>query len=94
MNRINNEILEKVLQVLEEEFELERDQLTPDVNLFEDMELDSLDAVDLIVALEKLFGIRAEEERAKEIRTIRDVVSFVEFSLNQNSKSKRAFSKP
>lgn len=73
----HEEILEKVCGILNEEFEIENEELQPQAHLFEDLELDSLDAVDLIVALEKLFGFRAQEEKAKELRTIEDIVHFI-----------------
>ncbi|BBM85163.1 acyl carrier protein [Candidatus Uabimicrobium amorphum] len=73
----HEEILEKVCGILHEEFEIENEDLQPQAHLFEDLELDSLDAVDLIVALEKLFAFRAQEERAKELRTIEDIVHFI-----------------
>lgn len=73
----HEEILEKVCEILHEEFEIERESLQPQAHLFEDLELDSLDAVDLIVALEKLFGFRAQEEKAKELRTLEDIVYFI-----------------
>ncbi|WP_372367074.1 acyl carrier protein [Candidatus Uabimicrobium sp. HlEnr_7] len=73
----HEEILEKVYGILNEEFEIERDDLKPEARLFEELELDSLDAVDLIVALEKLFGFRAQEEKAKQLRTVDDIVHFI-----------------
>ena len=71
------EVLEKVCGILHEEFEIEQEDLKLHAHLFEDLELDSLDAVDLIVALEKLFVFRAQEEKAKELRTIEDIVHFI-----------------
>ncbi len=73
-----SDILEKVCSLLNEEFEIEQEKLQPEAHLFEDLELDSLDAVDLIVALEKLFGFRAQEEKAKQLRTIQDIVAFIQ----------------
>lgn len=72
------EIWEKVHSILHEEFEIEEEHLKLEAHLFDDLELDSLDAVDLIVALEKLFGFRAEEEKAKELRTIEDIIKFIQ----------------
>lgn len=58
-------------KVLEEEFEIEADRLVPDAALFTDLELDSLDVVDLIVALEQAFGIKIRAEAAQTFRDIR-----------------------
>jgi len=74
-------IHEKVKKVLMEEFELEESDLSPDANLYEDLELDSLDGVDLVVALEKEFNFKIsreqDEERIRSIRTISDIYEFI-----------------
>ena len=59
-------IHEKVKRVLIEEFELEENDLTPDANLYDDLELDSLDGVDLVVALEKEFDFKISREQDEE----------------------------
>jgi acyl carrier protein len=72
------EIIVHVNKTLVEEFEVATDNLAPDKRLREDLELDSLDAVDMIVALEQGLKIRVDEEEAKQIRTIGDIYNFVE----------------
>ncbi len=63
---------------LAEEFELEPERLVPEANLFTDLELDSLDMVDLVVVLEGAFEFKIRDEAAlKEIRTIGDIHGFV-----------------
>ena len=66
-------IIEIVNQVLEEEFEIDPELLQPEALLYEDIGLDSLDAVDLIVMVDKELGVRIEEEDARAIRTLEDV---------------------
>jgi acyl carrier protein len=64
--------------VLEEYFEIERERLLPEANLFEDLELDSLDIVDLVVAMQKRFNVRIrDDERVRDIRTLGDIYQFV-----------------
>ena len=58
-------------RVLEEEFEIDAGRLKPDAALFTDLELDSLDIVDLIVALEQAFGIKIRAEATQTFRDIR-----------------------
>ena len=71
-------IAELVNEILEEYFEIERDRLLPQMNIFEDLELDSLDIVDLIVAMQKKFNVRIrDDERIKSIRTLEDIYRFV-----------------
>jgi acyl carrier protein len=65
-------------EVLEEYFEIERERLLPEANIFEDLELDSLDIVDLVVAMQKKFNVRIrDDERIKSIRTLGDIYQFV-----------------
>ena len=67
-----------VNEILEEYFEIERERLLPGVNIYEDLELDSLDIVDLIVAMQKKFNVRIrDDERIKSIRTLEDISRFV-----------------
>jgi len=72
------EIAEMVNEILEEYFEIERERLLPEMNIFEDLELDSLDIVDLVVAMQKKFNVRIrDDERIKSIRTLEDIYRFV-----------------
>jgi acyl carrier protein len=65
-------------EVFEESFEIEKDQLKPEANIFEDLGLDSLDVVDLVVALQKKFDVEIRtDERIKEIRTLEDLCKFI-----------------
>jgi acyl carrier protein len=68
-----DEIEAKIRQVLGDVFEVEPELMTPDAKLREDLGLDSLDGVDLVVALEKTFRCRISEEDARSIRTVRDI---------------------
>ncbi len=64
--------------VFEEYFEIERERLLPEANIFEDLELDSLDIVDLVVAMQEKFKVRIrDDERIRNIRTLGDVYQFV-----------------
>lgn len=63
-----------VVDLLVEMFELERSALTPDSNLYADLDIDSIDAVDLAVRLKQQTGMRIQPEVFKTIRTISDVV--------------------
>ncbi len=72
------EIVSHVNKTLIDEFEVPEDVIAPEKRLREDLELDSLDAVDMIVALEQGLKIRVDEEEAKQIRTVGDIYNFVE----------------
>jgi acyl carrier protein len=75
------DIVAHVNKTLVEEFEVPEVAITPEQRLREDLELDSLDAVDMIVALEQGLKIRVDEEQAKRIRTVGDIYDFVERML-------------
>ncbi len=72
------EIYNKLSEILSEEFEICKDLIKPEANLFEDLELDSIDAVDLAVKLQYFTNKKISPENFKEIRTIDDVVNAVE----------------
>jgi acyl carrier protein len=70
-------IMEKLTEVLVEEFEVEPDEITPEANFFTDLDLDSLDAIDLIVNMDKLLGVPLKSEDAQTIRTVDDFVKLI-----------------
>lgn len=72
------EIIDMINQVFEESFEIEKERLQPEMNIFQDLGLDSLDIVDLIVALQKKFGVNIRnDERVRSIRTLGDIYNFI-----------------
>jgi acyl carrier protein len=73
----SEQALRTVDDILATEFEVERGRITPNARLREDLGLDSLDAVDLVVALEKACGRRVPEETVKTLNTVGDVYAYV-----------------
>ena len=74
-----HDIQRMVNEVFEEDFEIERDRLLPEMHIFADLGLDSLDIVDLVVAMQKKFGVRIRDDgRVRDIRTLGDVYEFIE----------------
>ena len=72
------EIIERINTSLAEEFELNRKVLKPEALILDDLELDSLDIVDMVVVLEDAFQFKIREEEAlREIRTLGDIHNFV-----------------
>ena len=69
-----DELFAWVVDLLAEMFELEKSSLTPDSNLYADLDIDSIDAVDLAVKLKQLTGRGLAPEVFKTIRTVGDVV--------------------
>ncbi|MCG3185135.1 MAG: Acyl carrier protein [Planctomycetes bacterium] len=70
-------IRKQVDQIVADEFELDPADITPNSDLYDDLGLDSLDAIDLVVALEKNFGFKVEEGAARKIRKLEQLYQFV-----------------
>lgn len=68
------EIYARVAAVLEETFEIERDRIRPDARLYDDLDIDSIDAVDLLVKLKPMLSKPLKPEQFKAVRTVQDVV--------------------
>lgn len=74
MSIAEKDIYQRVNNIFIEEFELEPEQLVPEATLYDDLGLDSLDAVDMVVALEKEFGVKMkDEESIRSVRTLDDL---------------------
>ena len=73
-----DEIFDTLKSILVEDFEIEEEKIQAETNLFEDLELDSIDAVDLAVKLQGFTQKKISPENFKQIRTINDVVLAVE----------------
>jgi acyl carrier protein len=69
------EIYPWLVDILHEMFELDKSKITCEANLYTDLDIDSIDAVDLAVKLKQLTGKRLQPEVFKSIRTIQDVVN-------------------
>ncbi|MBN3859662.1 acyl carrier protein [Neisseriaceae bacterium PsAf] len=72
------EILQQVRQWLEELFEIDPEEVQMDTHLFEDLDIDSIDAIDLIVKIRNETGKQVKPEQFKEVRYIKDVVKIIE----------------
>ncbi|KAK47768.1 MULTISPECIES: acyl carrier protein [Caballeronia] len=76
-----NEILERIRAIFEENFGIAPERVTPEASLFEELDLDSIDAVDLAIKLQEMTGRRIKPEEFKSVRTVADVVAAVESLL-------------
>ena len=71
-------IFEKVAAVLAEQLDAEEDAITLDTSLVDDLGADSLDVVDLVMTLEDEFDMEIPDEDITEVRTVGDVVKYLE----------------
>lgn len=73
-----DEIMNKLKEILVDDFEIDESAVVPEANLFEDLELDSIDAVDLAVKLQCFTDKKIPPENFKKIRTVEDVAKTIE----------------
>jgi acyl carrier protein len=78
-----DEIFATLSEYLQEMFEVPAGSITPEARLFEDLDLDSIDAVDLVVRLQDLTGRKIKPEAFKTVRTVSDVVDRVHDLLTE-----------
>ncbi|KEA53862.1 MULTISPECIES: acyl carrier protein [Mangrovibacter] len=79
-----NAIYQEVSALLCKLFEIDADSITPEARLYEDLELDSIDAVDMIVHVQKKTGKKIKPEEFKAVRTVQDVVDAVERLMKED----------
>jgi len=73
-----SDIETKVREKISEQLGVSSDEVTPEASFIEDLGADSLDIVELVMALEEEFNIEISDEDAEKIRTVKDVVSYIE----------------
>jgi len=69
-----DDIFAKIVEILQQTFDIDPARIQPEARLGEDLDIDSIDAVDLIVQLKPLVGKRLQPEAFKSVRTVQDVV--------------------
>ena len=73
-----NVVFEKVKEIIVDYLGCDEDSVTLEANLKEDLDADSLDAVELIMAVEEEFDVEIPDETAAEMKTVQDIVDFIE----------------
>ena len=73
--------LEKVQNILADQFEVAADSISADTNIVDDLGADSLDVVELIMSVEDEFGISIPDDKAETIQTVGDAISYIEANL-------------
>ena len=74
-------VLEKVKAILSSQFDVEEDSITPETNIADDLNADSLDVVDLLMSLEDEVDVEIPDEQAEHIRTVGELVSYIEENM-------------
>ena len=71
-------VFEKIRDIIVEQLQVDEDEITLETNLMKDLSADSLDAVEIIMAIEDEYGFEIPDEEAENMQTVQDLVNFVE----------------
>ena len=71
-------VFDKLKEIIMDRLDVEEDEVTMDANIQEDLDADSLDMVDLVMSVEEEFDLKIEDEDVEKIKTVGDIVSFIE----------------
>ncbi|QRQ84597.1 acyl carrier protein [Cupriavidus oxalaticus] len=81
----HDEIFARIAAVLQDSFEIDADRIRPEARLYEDLDIDSIDAVDLLVKLKPMLDKPLKPEQFKSVRTIEDVVQALALLIDSDS---------
>ena len=73
-----NSIEQRVVDIIVEQLGVNADQVTPEAKFIEDLSADSLDTVELVMALEETFGQEIPDEEAEKLQSVGDVIKYIE----------------
>lgn len=73
-----SEVLDKVVEIVCNQLSVNKEDVTPDASFVEDLGADSLDTVELVMALEEEFGLEIPDDEAENITTIKSAVDWIE----------------
>ncbi len=73
-----NEMKEKVIDIISNQLGIEREAITPEAKVIDDLGADSLDVVELVMALEEEFDVEIPDEEAEKIKSVGDIFSYME----------------
>ncbi|MFW6415052.1 MAG: acyl carrier protein [Thermodesulfobacteriota bacterium] len=71
-------ILEQIKEIVAEQLDVELEKVTPEASFVDDLGADSLDLTELIMAMEDQFGMEIDDDEAQKLRTVQDVINYVE----------------
>ncbi|HEY6769887.1 MAG TPA: acyl carrier protein [Candidatus Sulfotelmatobacter sp.] len=74
----NPEIVEKVKQIIAEQLGVDENDVSPSSSFVDDLGADSLDTVELVMALEEAFSVEIPDEDAEKIRTVQDAIDYID----------------
>jgi acyl carrier protein len=78
-------IEEKVIEIISQKLNLSKDQVKPEASFVDDLGADSLDLVELVMAMEETFGMEVPDEDAEKLRTVKDVIEYVKSKVGDKA---------
>ncbi|MSP71067.1 MAG: acyl carrier protein [Myxococcales bacterium] len=74
-------IEERVKQIIVEQLDVSEDEITPEASFVDDLGADSLDIVELVMAMEETFDVEIPDEEAENLRTVQDAINYIQEHL-------------
>ncbi len=78
-----SELLEKIKKIVSEQLDVEPEKVVPEASFVDDLGADSLDLTELIMAMEDEFDMEIDDEEAQKLRTVQDVINYIESRLDK-----------
>ena len=78
-------VAEKITEIIVEQLGVKPEEVTPEASFIDDLGADSLDTVELVMALEEEFGIEIPDEEAEKIQTVGDAIKYIDSKTSQTS---------
>ena len=75
-------VFEKLQEIISLQLEIDKDSLTPETKIIEDLGADSLDVVDMLMSVEDEFNVEIPDEKMEEFKTIGDVVDYIQDKID------------
>lgn len=77
-------IFDEVREILAEQLDVDKDSIEMNSKLTEDLDADSLDAIDIVMTIEDQYAIEVPDENIENMKTVEDIVSFIESNTDAN----------
>ncbi len=77
-------VAEKITEIIVEQLGVKPEEVTPEASFIDDLGADSLDTVELVMALEEEFGIEIPDEEAEKIQTVGDAIKYISTKVSQS----------
>ncbi len=76
-------IEEKVIEIISQKLNLSKDQIKLEASFVDDLGADSLDLVELVMAMEEAFGMEVPDEEAEKLRTVKDAIEYIKAKIGE-----------